>query len=87
MALREAPTVVSAKAWSIALPLVKPYAVAYGTLTHTTNVIVRLTADDGTVGWGEGKSTRTARFIHAARSLQPMPLKLLNFFYTALQDP
>lgn len=45
--------VVSAKAYSIRLPLVSPYATAYGTLTHSTNVVLRLTAADGTVGWGE----------------------------------
>lgn len=35
------------------LRLREPFAVAYATIEHVQTVLVRLTADDGTVGWGE----------------------------------
>ncbi len=35
------------------LRLREPFAVAYATIEHVQTVLVRLTVDDGTIGWGE----------------------------------
>jgi muconate cycloisomerase len=43
----------------VALPLVKPVKMAAETVTHARNVIVRVEASDGTVGWGEAASAPT----------------------------
>lgn len=38
----------------IAVPLAKPIKMAHITIEQSNNVLVKVTADDGTVGWGEG---------------------------------
>jgi muconate cycloisomerase len=43
----------------VALPLVKPMKMAGVTITHAENVLVRMEAADGTVGWGEAASAPT----------------------------
>jgi muconate cycloisomerase len=43
----------------VALPLTKPVKMAAETVTHARNVIVRIEAQDGTVGWGEAASAPT----------------------------
>ena len=43
----------------IALPLVKPVRMAAETVTHARNILVRIEAADGTVGWGEAASAPT----------------------------
>jgi len=43
----------------VALPLTKPVKMAAETVTHARNVIVRVEAQDGTVGWGEAASAPT----------------------------
>jgi muconate cycloisomerase len=43
----------------IALPLVKPVRMAAETVTHARNLLVRIEAADGTVGWGEAASAPT----------------------------
>jgi muconate cycloisomerase len=40
----------------VALPLVKPVRMAAETVTHARNILVRIEAADGTVGWGEAAS-------------------------------
>jgi o-succinylbenzoate synthase len=45
--------IVEAKAVPIRIPLKKPFTIALGTLTHTNHVLVRMTDDEGRVGWGE----------------------------------
>ena len=35
------------------LPLIEPLSLAFGTLTHREGCLLRLTAEDGTEGWGE----------------------------------
>src|SRR5262249_62034094 len=37
----------------VALPLKKPVRMAAETVTHARNILVRIEAADGTVGWGE----------------------------------
>jgi muconate cycloisomerase len=44
---------------AVALPLVKPVKMAAETVTHARNVLVRIEAQDGTVGWGEAASAPT----------------------------
>lgn len=41
--------------WPLRVPLAKPYHLSklYGTLTHSDAVIVRITLNNGIVGWGE----------------------------------
>lgn len=41
----------------ISLPLVRPFKTALRTVTHISDVAVRITADDGTVGYGEAPPT------------------------------
>jgi muconate cycloisomerase len=43
----------------VALPLAKPVTMAAETVTHARNVLVRIEAEDGTVGWGEAASAPT----------------------------
>ena len=43
----------------VALPLKKPMKMAGVTITHAHNVVVRIEAKDGTVGWGEAASAPT----------------------------
>src|SRR5438874_660727 len=41
-------------AWQVRIPLKKPIRHASHTRTETDNVVVRVTLDDGTEGFGEG---------------------------------
>ncbi len=43
----------------VALPLEKPVKMAAETVTHARNILVRIEAADGTVGWGEAASAPT----------------------------
>jgi muconate cycloisomerase len=43
----------------LALPLTKPVKMAVETVTHAHNLLVRVEAQDGTVGWGEAASAPT----------------------------
>jgi muconate cycloisomerase len=43
----------------VALPLKKPMAMAGITIAHAHNIVVRIEAADGTVGWGEAASAPT----------------------------
>jgi muconate cycloisomerase len=43
----------------VALPLKKPMQMAGDTITHASNIVVRIEAADGTVGWGEAASAPT----------------------------
>jgi muconate cycloisomerase len=43
----------------VALPLKKPMKMAGVTITHAQNLVVRIEAEDGTVGWGEAASAPT----------------------------
>src|ERR1043165_2544053 len=43
----------------VALPLKTPMKMAGGSITHAHNVVVRIEAKDGTVGWGEAASAPT----------------------------
>ena len=43
----------------VALPLVKPMKMAGVTIAHAENLLVRVEAQDGTVGWGEAASAPT----------------------------
>src|SRR5580692_1624787 len=43
----------------VALPLKKPVKMAAETVTHARNILVRIEAADGTVGWGEAASAPT----------------------------
>lgn len=56
---REPLTVRRVDAIPLALPLKKPVMMAGVTITHAHNLLVRIEADDGTVGWGEAASAPT----------------------------
>src|ERR1700741_2339339 len=43
----------------VALPLKKPMKMAGVNITHAQNVVLRIEAKDGTVGWGEAASAPT----------------------------
>src|ERR1700747_1352734 len=44
---------------AVALPLKKPMKMAGVPSTHAQNLVVRIEAEDGTVGWGEAASAPT----------------------------
>src|SRR5580704_10739230 len=43
----------------VALPLTKPVKMSGVTIAHGYNLVVRVEAEDGTVGWGEATSAPT----------------------------
>src|SRR5947207_14572887 len=43
----------------VGLPLQKPVAMAGSTVSRAFNILVRIEAEDGTVGWGEAASAPT----------------------------
>ncbi len=45
--------IVDAEALPIRIALKHPFRIAVGTITHTNHVLVRMTDDEGRVGWGE----------------------------------
>jgi len=58
--LARAPLVIPrVDAIPVALPLTKPVKMAAETVTHARNVLVRIEAHEGTVGWGEAASAPT----------------------------
>jgi muconate cycloisomerase len=58
--LSRAPLVIRrVDAIPVALPLTKPVRMAAETVTHARNILVRIEAADGTVGWGEAASAPT----------------------------
>src|SRR5262245_26623063 len=59
-ALERAPLIVRrVDAIPVALPLQKPMKMAGVTIAHAHNVLVRIEAEDGTIGWGEAASAPT----------------------------
>jgi muconate cycloisomerase len=56
---RPALTIRRVDAIPVALPLKKPVRMAAETVTHARNILVRIEAADGTVGWGEAASAPT----------------------------
>ena len=44
---------VNAELFRYRLPLVRPLRLSFGTLTHREGALLRITAEDGTEGWGE----------------------------------
>ncbi len=62
----------------VALPLQKPVAMAGVTIAHADNVLVRIEAADGTLGWGEAASAPSmtgdtqGSLVAAVRHLAPL---------------
>jgi L-Ala-D/L-Glu epimerase len=48
--------IISVEAFPAPLPLKKPFAIALGTMTHSPNVVVRVTTDEGVTGYGEAST-------------------------------
>jgi|APLow6443716910_1056828.scaffolds.fasta_scaffold16662_1 o-succinylbenzoate synthase len=48
--------IVSVEAFPVSLPLKKPFTIALGTMTHSPHVVVKMTTDDGIVGYGEAST-------------------------------
>jgi muconate cycloisomerase len=56
----QAPLIIGrVDAIPVALPLRQPMKMAGETITHARNIVVRIEAADGTVGWGEAASAPT----------------------------
>ena len=84
--------IVDAEAIPICIPLKKPFTIAVGTLTHTNHVLVRMTDDEGRVGWGETTTflavygydqkalynALTDHLIPAVKGLDPHDLAVLH---------
>src|SRR3954451_4717983 len=56
---REPLTIRRVDAIPVALPLAKPMKMSGVNLTHAHNLLVRIEAADGTIGWGEAASAPT----------------------------
>ena len=52
-------TIARVDATAVALPLRQPMKMAGETITYARNIVVRIEAADGTVGWGEAASAPT----------------------------
>lgn len=48
--------VVRVEAFPVSLPLKKPFKIALGTMTHSPHAVVRITTDEGIVGYGEAST-------------------------------
>jgi len=48
--------IVTVEAFPVSLPLKKPFTIALGTMTHSPHVVVKMTTDDGIVGYGEAST-------------------------------
>lgn len=84
--------IVTAEAIPIRIPLIHPFTIALGTLTHTNHVLVRMVDDEGRVGWGETTTfhsvygydqkslyhTLTDHLIPAVLEMDPRNLALLH---------
>ena len=46
--------IASVETFPITVPLTKPIKMSHITIEQSNNVLVKITTDDGTVGWGEG---------------------------------
>ncbi|HEX9855589.1 MAG TPA: enolase C-terminal domain-like protein [Acidimicrobiia bacterium] len=46
--------IVSVETFPVSVPLTKPVVMSHITIEKSDNVLVKVTADDGTYGWGEG---------------------------------
>lgn len=48
--------IASVEAFPVSLPLKKPFTIALGTMTHSPHVVVKMTTEDGIVGYGEAST-------------------------------
>jgi len=48
--------IIKVEAFPVSLPLKKPFTIALGTMTHSPHVVVRITTDEGIVGYGEAST-------------------------------
>lgn len=48
--------IASVEAFPVSLPLKKPFTIALGTMTHSPHVVVKITTEDGIVGYGEAST-------------------------------
>jgi L-Ala-D/L-Glu epimerase len=48
--------IIKVEAFPVSLPLKKPFTIALGTMTHSPHVVVRITTEDGIVGYGEAST-------------------------------
>ena len=55
----QSPVITRVDAMGVAIPLKKPMRMAGVRITHAENLIVRIEADNGMVGWGESASAPT----------------------------
>ena len=46
--------IAKVEAIPIRVPLIKPIVMSHITVAHSDNVLVKITTDDGAIGWGEG---------------------------------
>jgi len=48
--------IVKVETFPVSLPLKKPFKIALGTMTHSPHVVIRITTDEGVVGYGEAST-------------------------------
>ncbi|MEM7033358.1 MAG: mandelate racemase/muconate lactonizing enzyme family protein [Chloroflexota bacterium] len=56
--------IISIETYQLECPLERPFGWSQGWATKRSTGIVKITTDDGTVGWGEGASSPAATIIH-----------------------
>jgi len=70
------------EAYKVRCPLREPFKISAHTFNETVGIILKLTADDGTVGWGESIHLDTPWFTH--ESLEAGYLLLRDQFLPAI---
>lgn len=84
--------IVTVEAIAVRIPLIHPFTIALGTLTHSNHVLVRMEDDKGRVGWGECTTFHsvygydqkslydvlTAYLIPAVKGCDPRNMKILH---------
>lgn len=48
--------ILKVEAFPVSLPLKKPFTIALGTMTHSPHAVVRITTDEGILGYGEAST-------------------------------
>ena len=48
--------IVNVEAFPVSIPLKKPFKIALGTMTHSPHAVVRITTDQGIMGYGEAST-------------------------------
>lgn len=68
-----------AELFIVELPLIYPFAVSFGTIKRRSTIIIKLTSDDGLVGWGEAASLPVPLYSYETVDVDALILKQYLF--------